>query len=413
VGIDVVVARAAGLDLAKASLAACVRIPAAGGGWQVIKRKFSTTSAGLSALADWLGGHGIERVGMESTSDYWKPVYYRLEDQFETWVLNARHMRAVPGRKTDMTDAEWICDLVAHGLVRPSFVPPAPIRRLRDLTRRRTILTAERSREKQRLEKVLEDAGVKLSSVATDIFGVSGRAMIEALIRGERDPQVLADLARRRLRSKLPALAEALAGHFSDHHGFLAQDILSNVDHLQEAITRLDTRIETEMAPLQAEADLLVTIPGISQRSAQIILAEIGPDMTCFPTAAHLASWAGLCPGNNKTAGKAKPTRTRPGNRWLKAALGIAALGAARTKNSYSHAQYRRIAARRGHLRAQTALAHTLLTTTWHMLNTHTPYQDPGGDYYLTRDHPDRRRHRALSQLQALGYQVTLTPIPT
>lgn len=356
--IDVVVDRAAGLDIAKASLVACVRTPAPDSGWKIEKRRFAATTGALLQLAGWLAERAVTRVGMESTGDYWKPVFYLLESQFECWLLNARHMRTVPGRKTDMSDAQWICDLVAHGLVRPSFVPPPPIRRLRDLTRRRGILIAERSREKQRMEKLLEDAGVKLSVVATDIFGRSGRAILHALIAGERDSTVLAEHARGRMRSKIPALVDALVGRFTDHHAFLA-------------------------------------------------------DMSRFTTAAHLASWAGLCPGNNKTGGKAKPSHTRPGNPHLKSALGTAALGAIRTRDSYPHAQFRRIAARRGGKRATTAVAHTLLTTAWHLLTTNTTYQDPGAEHFLQLDNPQRRQRRALATLERLGYHVTLQPRTT
>jgi transposase len=248
--IDTVVQRSAGLDIAKASLVACVRIPGPDGGWRVIKRKFTTMTVELLALRDWLAEHNIARVGMESTSDYWRPVFYLLEQRFDCWLLNARHMRAVPGRKTDMTDAEWICDLVALGLVRPSFVPPPPIRRLRDLTRRRAILLAERTREKQRMEKLLEDAGVKLSVVATDIFGKSGRAMLNALIAGERDPKVLAELAMGRLRKKIPALAEALVGRFDDHHAFLAHMICDHIDTISAMVAELNKRIDTESSPI-------------------------------------------------------------------------------------------------------------------------------------------------------------------
>src|SRR3954467_5785103 len=357
--IETVVERAAGLDIAKASLVACVRVPRPDGGWQVSKRKFSAMTADLGALADWLADHQVTRVGMESTSDYWRPVLYMLEDRFECWLLNARHMRAVPGRKTDMTDAKWICDLVAHGLVRPSFMPPPPIRRLRDLTRRRSILLADRSREKQRMEKLLEDAGVKLSVVASDIFSKSGRAMLDALIAGERDPRVLTELARGRLRVKIPALAEALAGRFGEHHAFLARMILTHIDAIGAMVGELDTRIDAELAPYRTQAELLDSIDGIDTRAAQVIIAEIGVEMARFPSAAHLASWAGVCPGNNKTAGKAKTAATRPGNRWLKAALGTAALGALRKKNSHLHALYRRIAARRGGKRALAAVAHS------------------------------------------------------
>lgn len=410
--IDTVVERSAGLDIAKASLVACVRVPDPRGGWQVTKRKFTTMTADLLDLADWLAEHGVTRVGMESTSDYWRPVFYTLEERFDCWLLNARHMRTVPGRKTDMTDAEWICDLVAHGLVRPSFVPPAPIRRLRDLTRRRAILLAERTREKQRMEKLLEDAGVKLSVVATDIFGKSGRAMLDALIAGERDGQVLAELALGRLRKKIPALTEAMVSRFDDHHAFLAGMICDHIDAISRMVAALNTRIDAEIEPYRTEVELLDSVPGIDVRSAEAIIAEVGTDMSRFATAAHLASWAGVCPGNNKTGGKSKPAHTAPGDRWLKAALGTAAMGAIRTKNSYSHALFRRVSARRGGKRAQAAVAHSLLVAIWHILASTTPYQDLGADYFLTRDNPDHRRRRAIAQLQRLGYHVTLEPDP-
>lgn len=406
--IDVVVERAAGLDIAKASLVACVRVPGPHGRWRVEKRKFSTMTADLLELADWLAEHGVTRVGMESTSDYWKPVFYALEDRFECWLLNPRHMRAVPGRKTDMTDAEWICLLIAHGLVRPSFIPPPPLRRLRDLTRRRALLLAERTREKQRMEKLLEDAGVKLSVVATDIFGASGRDIITALIAGERDGRVLAELARGQLRKKTPSLIQALVGRFEEHHAFCAAQILEHVDYLNAMVKGLDERIAEEIKPYQSQVDLLDSVPGVDQRGAQTILAEIGNDMGRFPTQHHLASWAGTCPGNNKTGGKAKSGRTRPGDRWLKAALGIAALGAIRTRNSYAGALFKRVAARRGGLRAQTAVAHSLLTAIWHILTTNSRYHDLGNDYFLNRLNPDAARRRAVRQLERLGYQVTL-----
>jgi transposase len=412
VAIETVVERSAGLDIAKASLVACIRIPDPQGGWRVIKRKFNTMTADLLVLADWLAQHRITRVGMESTGDYWRPVFYLLESRVDCWLLNARHMRSVPGRKTDMTDAEWICDLVALGLVRPSFVPPPPIRRLRDLTRRRTILLAERTREKQRIEKLLEDAGVKLSVVATDIFGKSGRAMLDALIAGQRDGRVLAELALGRLRKKIPALAEALIGRFDDHHAFLARMICDHIDTISRMIAELNARIESEIEPYRADVELLDSLPGVDTHTAEAIIAEIGPDMSHFPTAARLTSWAGACPGNNKTGGKSKPSHTRPGNRWLKAALGVAAMGAIRTKNSYTNALFRRIAARRGGKRAQAAVAHSLLVSAWHVLTTRTTYHDLGGDYFLTRDNPDHRRRRAIAQLERLGYNVTIEPRP-
>jgi transposase len=412
VAIDVVVQRAAGLDIAKASLVACARTPTADG-WKIEKKKFITTTRGLLQLADWLAERQITRVGMESTSDYWKPVFYLLETQAECWLLNARHMRAVPGRKTDMTDAEWICDLVAHGLVRPSFVPSPPIRRLRDLTRRRSVLLADRRREKQRMEKLLEDAGVKLSAFITNIFGTSGRAMLNALVAGERDGAVLAELALGRMRTKIDALTDALTGRFNTHHSYLAGMILRHVDYLTAMVIELDTRIDTEIRPYQRQIELLDSIAGVDVRTAQVIIAETGADMAQFTTAAHLASWAGLCPGNNKTAGKPKTGHTRPGNRWLKAALGVAALGAIRKKNSYTQALFRRVAARRGGKRGQTAVAHSLLNTAWHLLTTNTDYHDLGGDYFLNRINPDHRRRRAIAQLERLGYHVTLEPMAT
>lgn len=413
-GIDVVVTHAAALDIAKASLVACARTPDGQGGWRLERQLFGTTSGQLRELADWLGARNVTRVAMESTGAYWKPAFYLLETQMECWLLNPQHVKAVSGRKTDVKDAEWLCELTAHGLVTASFVPPPPVRRLRDLTRRRSVLLADRSREKQRLEKLLEDAGVKLSCVASDIFGVSGRAMLTALINGERDPRALAELARGRMRSKINALAEALTGWFDEHHAFLASMILNHIDTIDAMIDQLDQRLSTLTAPMRSQIDLLRTIPGVDTRTAQVIIAEIGPDTRAWPTAAHLASWAGLCPGNNKTGGKAKPTATRPGNRWLKAALGTAALAAIRTKGGYHHALHRRIARRRGPKRALGAIAHSLLTATWHILATGTTYRDPDTTHLTGHPNPDHRRDHHVRQLQRLGYQVTLhqpTPV--
>ncbi|HYY88361.1 MAG TPA: IS110 family transposase, partial [Chloroflexota bacterium] len=298
------VQRCAGLDIGKSDLKACVRVPGPRGGRHHEVRTFTTTTSGLLELRDWLTSHQVIRVGMEATGVYWKPVYYMLEDAFDTQLLNARHMHNVPGRKTDVSDAAWIAQLVEHGLVRPSFVPPPPIRRLRDLTRYRSAVTAERSRDKQRLEKVLEDAGIKLSVVATDILGVSGRAMLGALIAGERDPAVLADLARARMRAKLAELRLALVGRFDDHHAFLCQVILERIDAATATIAKLTAQIDAEIAPFQTTVERLATIPGVGIRLAQVIIAETGGDMSRFATAAHLASWAGMCPGNNESAGK-------------------------------------------------------------------------------------------------------------
>jgi len=347
---------------------------------------------------------------MEATSVYWKPFYYLLEDAgFEVLLVNARHVKNLPGRKTDVCDATWLAQLGAHALVRGSFVPPEPIRHLRDLTRTRTAVTRERGREVQRLEKLLEDAGIKLSSVASDITGVSGRAMLEALVAGQRDPEVLADLALRRLRSKIPALTQALTGRFSEHHAFLTRLHLDLIDRHTEAIAELTARIEVVIEPFRGFRDLICTIPGISTGVADIVTAETGADMSRFPTAGHLASWAGTCPGSNESAGRVKSTRTRPGNPYLKGALGIAAMSAARSKGTYLGVKYRRITARRGPMKALVALEHAMLIAIWHMAHTGALYDDPGPDFF-THLHPDKAKNRAIDQLRHMGYTVTLEP---
>ena len=342
-------------------------------------------------------------------------------------LVNAKDARNVPGRKTDVSDAAWLADLGAHGLLRASFVPPQPIRVLRDLTRARTLITRARTREVQRLEKLLEDAGIKLSAVASDIVGASGRAMLEALIAGQRDPAVLADLAKQRLRQKIPALTEALHGRFGEHHAFMTRLYLDRIDAHNADIARLEGRIEEAIAPFRAVRELLVTIPGWSTIVADVFIAETGADMSVFPTAAQLASWAGVTPGCNQSAGRVKSAATRPGNRYLKAALGIAAMSAAQTKETYYSARYRRIAGRRrspqqrstnargesiAGLLALVALEHKMLTDAWHMLTNGTVYQDPGPDYY-TRHHPGKTRTKAIKQLENLGYKVTLEPLTT
>ena len=310
-----------------------------------------------------------------------------------------------------MSDAAWLAQLGAHGLVRASFVPPAPIRALRDLTRTRTTMVRERAKEIQRLEKLLEDTGITLSSVATDISGVSGRAMLEALIGGQRDPGALAELAKRRLRSKIPELTEALTGRFTDHHAFLTRLHLEVIDQHTHAVEELTVRIEVVIEPFRGARDLLVTIPGISVLVADVIIAETGADMARFPTAGHLASWAGTCPGSNESAGRVKSTKTRPGNPYLKGALGIAAMSAARSQNTYLAAKYRRIASRRGPIKAVVALEHAILIAIWNMVTNGAFYDDLGGDYY-TKLNPDKTKQRALNQLRQMGYQVTLNPLP-
>lgn len=408
--VECLVERCAGVDIGKADLKACVRVPGPRGGRRSETKTFATTTSALLQLRQWLVDQQVTVVAMEATGDYWKPVYYLLEDQFEVQLLNAAHMRNVPGRKTDVSDAGWIAQLVEHGLVRPSFVPPPPIRRLRDLTRYRSALIGERTREKQRVEKVLEDAGIKLSTFISDIFGVSGRAMLAALINGQRDPRVLAQYARARMRRKIPALVEALTGRFSEHHAFLCRMMLAHIDALDVAIAEVTGHVEVEMQPFQAVADRLDTIPGVNQRAAQTIIAEIGVDMTRFPTAAHLASWAGVCPGNNESAGKHHCGRTRKGDSWLRAALGEAAAAGVGTKNSYLQAQYRRLAGRRGKKRALVAVGHTILVATWHMITHGVDYQDLGATHYLTRIDPARHTRRLVKQLHQLGYQVQLSP---
>ena len=313
--------RCAGLDVHQASVVACVRCIDDHGELRQETRTFGTTTSQLTVLLDWLASWDVTLVGMESTGVYWKPVYYLLEGTFECWLLNAQHLRNVPGRKTDVGDANWIAQLVAHGLVRPSFVPPPPIRELRELTRYRKQQLQERSREVQRLQKTLEDAGIKLSSVVSDIMGKSARAMLEALVDGTRDPAVLANLARGQLRKKLPALQEALTARFSPIHRVLVSEILAHLDYIDEMVDRLSGEVEKVIAPFATAVDLLDTIPGINRRTAQVVIAEIGADMTRFPNEQQLASWAGLCPGNNESAGKHFSGKTRKGSRWLRTAL--------------------------------------------------------------------------------------------
>lgn len=410
--MDVVHPRCAGIDVSKRDAKVCVRI--ASGGRAKAKSTVTTWGAVTNqvlALCDHLIAEQVTLVVMEATSDYWKPFFYLLEDgPFEVMLVNARHVKNLPGRKTDVSDAAWLAQLGAHGLVRGSFVPPQPVRQLRDLTRTRTIIVRERSREVQRLEKLLEDAGIKLSSVASDLTGVSGRAMLEALVDGVRDPIELADLAKRRMRIKIPQLVEALTGRFNEHHAFLVRLHLNQIDQHNQSIQDLTDRIEVMIEPFRGVRDLIVTIPGISTTVADVIIAETGGDMSRFPSAGHLASWAGTCPGSNESAGRIKSTHTRPGNPYLKGALGIAALSAARSKDTYFAAKFRRIASRRGPMKALVALEHAMLIAIWNMVNTGSYFTDPGGDFYSRLD-PDKAKNRAISQLKRMGYAVTLDPL--
>jgi transposase len=406
--METIVERPAALDVHKAQVTACVRVPDECGRREQHVAEFATTVRGLLALRDWLAGHGVTQVVMEATGVYWKAPWAILEDEFECLLVNARHVKQVPGRKTDVSDAAWLCQLAEAGLLKGSFVPPKPIRQLRNLTRYRKTQIQERAREVNRLHKALEDAGIKLDCVATDILGKSGRDMLDALVAGETNPDVLADLARRQMRKKIPALREALQGHVDAHHRMWIGAILRHIDFLDEQIEQLTGMIEAQIRPFTPAVELLCTIPGIQHRGAECIIGEIGTDMTAFATARHLASWAGQCPGNDKSAGKRRSGRTRNGSKWLDFALEEAAMAAIRVREGYFAAQYRRLKPRRGHKRALGAIKHTMICAIWHMLTTGETYRDLGGDYFTTRD-PERQTRRLIKQLERLGHHVTLT----
>jgi len=409
--VNVIVERCAFLDVHRDTVVVCARTPDGAGGRREEVSEFRTTTSQLLELADWLVERRVTLVGMEATGVYWKPVHWVLEDVIaQVWVINARHMRNVPGRKTDVADAQWGAQLIEHGLVRPSFIPPRPTREQRDLTRYRRSVIEERAREVQRLHKVLEDAGVKLSSVASSVLTKSGRDMIDALIAGQRDPAVLAGMARGRMRAKLPQLEDALAGRFNEHHALMCGAMLARIDQADATIAQLTNRIETLLDPHQAAVTLLIGIPGVSHRGAQVILAEIGTDMSRFPTPQQLASWAGMCPGNNQSAAKHHPGRTRHGSKWLRVALVEAGQAAGRSKNTYLAAQYHRIRGRRGPGRAAVAVGHSILVIAWHLLSTGEVYTDPGGDYFDKRRRSPARQRRLIAQLEAMGHHVTLTP---
>jgi transposase len=405
--MDVIVERPAALDVHKEQVTACVRVPGRGGARSEEVAQFRATVQGLLALHDWLAAHEVTQVAMEATGVFWKPVWAILEDDFELLLVNARHVKQVPGRKTDVSDAAWLCQLLEAGLLRASFVPPKPIRALRNFTRYRKAQIAERQREANRLHKALEDTGIKLDCVASDILGVSGRAMLDALCSGTTDPEILAELARGRLRQKLPALREALEGRFDALHAMLIGAILAHLDFLDEQIDRLSEAIEEQLRPFQPAVELLRSIPGVETRTAQVIIAEIGVDMSVFPSERQLASWAGQCPGNDQSAGKRRSGRTRKGSKWLDQALKDAAMAAIRTNDSYLQAQYQRLRPRVGHGRALGAVKHTIICACWHMLTTGEFYRDLGGDYYRRRD-PQRQTRRLIKQLEALGHTVTL-----
>ena len=405
--VEAIVERPAALDVHKAQVTACARVPGARGRREQHIAEFPATVRGLLALRDWLAGHGATQVVMEATGVYWKAPWAILEDEFDCMLVNARHVKQVPGRKTDVSDAAWLCQLAEAGLLKANFVPPRPIRQLRNLTRYRKTQIQERAREVNRLHKALEDAGIKLDCVAADIMGKSGRDMLDALVAGQTDPEVLANLARRQMRKKIPALREALAGHFDAHHRLWIGAILRHIDFLDEQIEQLTVMIEEHIRPFELAVELLGTIPGIQRRGAECIIGEIGTDMTRFATARHLASWAGQCPGNDKSAGKRRSGKTRDGSKWLDFALEEAAMAAIRVKGHYLEAQFRRLKSRRGHKRALGALKHTMICAIWHMLATGETYRDLGADYYTNRD-PERQTKRLLAQLERLGHHVTL-----
>jgi transposase len=410
-----IIERVAALDIGKAEVMACVRVPHHDGTGRRLQevKPYPTMTRSLLRLADRLSELGVTRVVMEATSDYWKPVYFLLEAHgFQTWLVNARDVKHLPGRpKTDKLDAVWLCKVAERQMIRPSFVPPPEIRRLRDMTRYRCDLVEARTAEKQRVEKLLEDAQIKLSVVASDIFGVSGREMMAALIAGQRDPQVLAQLARGRMRVKITQLEEAFTGYFTGHHGFLLTKMLARVDVLSADIAELETRIEEMVAPFGTAPERLDEIPGLGMIGASVVLAEIGLDMTRFPTAGHLASWAKFAPGVKESAGKKKGTgSTGHGNRYLAKVLGEAAVAAGRT-DTFLGERYRRIARRRGKKRAIVALGRTILVIIWHLLSDpNTRFTDLGSDFYDTRLDPERRKRAHIHQLEALGYKVTIEP---
>jgi len=401
----------AGLDVHKRMIVACVLVSSAEGVQRHIKT-WQTTLAGLEALAVWLTGLGVTHVAMESTGVYWKPVFNVLAPLFEVWVVNAHHLKQVPGRKTDVKDAEWIAQLLRLGLLQRSFIPDVAQRDLRDLTRYRSRLLNERASAVNRLQKFLEDANIKLASVASDVQGVSARAMLEAMIQGETDATALADLALGRLRSKLPELEAALSGKIREHHRFMWRQVLHHLDDLNQEVVTLDAQIRVLTAPYARLIERLDAIPGIDRRIAEVILAEIGPTVTPFPTAQHLASWACLCPGNNITGGKRRSGRTRHGQDWLRAALVEAAWAASRSKDSYFSAQFHRLRARRGDKRAAVAVAHSILIVVYHLLaEPEAVYHELGGDYFLKRN-AEQEQQRAVRKLETLGFTVTLTPGP-
>jgi transposase len=397
----------AGLDVHKKVVVAATLVERADGSWLTAKRSFDTMTAGLLELSDWLAADGVTHVAMESTGDFWKPVFNILENNFEVIVVNAQHISKVPGRKTDQSDAEWIAELMQCGLLKASFIPPLGQRELRELTRYRSSFVREHVNLVNRVQKVLESANIKLASVATDIMGVSGRAMLEAIIQGQANPDQMAALAKGRMREKRELLAKALEGRVKAHHRFVLTELLCQIDSLDETIARFDQEIEAYCRPFEEAVRLLDTIPGVGRAAAEIIVAEIGVNMSRFPSADHLAAWAGVAPGNNESAGKRRSGKTRQGNKPLRTALNQASQAAAHTKNTYLSSQYHRLAGRRGGKKAIVAVEHSILVIAYHLINRHEPYRELGGDYFDKR-RPESTTNRLVKRLEQMGFQVTL-----
>lgn len=405
--METIYRKCAAVDVHKKTVEVCARCLDEKGKLRTETRQFPTVTCELLRMSDWLASQGVTHVAMESTGVYWKPIFNLTEDRFTLLLVNARHVKQVPGRKTDIKDCQWLAQLLQHGLLTGSFVPPKPQRELRDLVRHRSQLVAEKGRVANRIQKTLEDANIKLASVAADILGASSRAMIGRIIAGETDPQQLAELARCRLREKIPELRLALEGRVTDHHRFLLKILWKELESVEALIAELEARIDAMTRPFSEQMDRLTQIPGIERRVAQTLLAEIGPDMSPFPSDAHLASWAGICPGNNESAGKRKSGRTTKGSRWLRQALVQAAWAATHTRKSYLAAQYRRLARHRGRKRALVAVGHSILRIVYHMLKYNLDFQELGADYF-DKLNPERLQRYLIKRLEGLGLQVTM-----